>query len=329
MTHISRLLLATMTAAAMLAACTPPAGNEPARSEGTTSTEAAARAPDAKVFLELERQATEAFITGDSAFFERILSDKMVMQEGGFRLGKADALGMIADVRCEVEDGWALTEPQLSKIDDDTYVLTYKSSIDGSCTASGKTEKLPSPERASSVWVRNGEQWQTVFHGEIPIFDPATASEAGNSEEPDKKVPSETIAAAPRIPVKPASDAISDALMATERLLWDAWMKHDADRINELMAARIAFVNLFGTYFPDKAAALADWTSDACQVSSFMLNNGVGSTISPTVGILTVTGTVHGTCGGQDISGQKIYATTVYVKEGEAWKWAFGFNSPN
>ena len=36
-----------------------------------------------------------------------------------------------------------------------------------------------------------------------------------------------------------------------------------------------------------------------------------------------------GTCGEQDIGGQAIHATTVYVKDGDAWRWAFGFNSPS
>jgi len=62
---------------------------------------------------------------------------------------------------------------------------------------------------------------------------------------------------------------------------------------------------------------------------SFTLTNGVGTSVSPTVGVLTLTGTVVGTCGGQDISGQRTYGNSVYVKDGGAWKWAFGFNSPS
>jgi hypothetical protein len=42
-----------------------------------------------------------------------------------------------------------------------------------------------------------------------------------------------------------------------------------------------------------------------------------------------LTGTVEGTCGAQDISGQEIHATAVYVKIDDTWKWAFGFNSPS
>ena len=73
-------------------------------------------------------------------------------------------------------------------------------------------------------------------------------------------------------PAPPQADAITDSLMASEHDIWDAWMKHDADRIAVLSTDDMSIVN---------------------------------------------------------ISGQEIYATTVYVKDGDAWKWAFGFNSPS
>jgi hypothetical protein len=39
-----------------------------------------------------------------------------------------------------------------------------------------------------------------------------------------------------------------------------------------------------------------------------------------------VVGSVDGNCGGQ--KPPLVYGTSVYVKDGDAWKWAFGFNSP-
>lgn len=65
-----------------------------------------------------------------------------------------------------------------------------------------------------------------------------------------------------------------------------------------------------------------------CNVTSFELADGVGTYVSPTAGILTLTGTVNGSCGDTDTSGQEIHRNSVYVKVGDAWKWAFGFNSP-
>jgi len=318
-------VLSLSAATVVLAACSPTGSAPPTAVNGDAAGSAAA-APSADALLALDRQANEAYFRGDGTFFEGFLSDKLVMQQGGSRLSKADIVRMINGVTCDVEDGWSLTEPQMSKIDDDTYALSYVATAEGSCTVDGKTDKVPSPVRASTVWIRNGEQWQVVFHGENLIVDPAAPPPADGVVEPLKD---ETSAASTgEAAAAPQADPITDALMAIEHEAWEAWMTHDAGRIDALTTADMSFVNIFGTYLPDKAAAIKEWTSTACEVSGFTLTHGVATSVSPTVSILTVTGTAEGTCGEQDISGQEIYTTTVYVKDGEAWKWAFGFNSP-
>ncbi len=63
--------------------------------------------------------------------------------------------------------------PHMSKIDDDTYVLSYKGTWDGSCKAlDGPPGKMPSPIRAATVFTRSGDKWQAAFHGENLIVDP-------------------------------------------------------------------------------------------------------------------------------------------------------------
>lgn len=324
----SRHVLSVLAAAVVLAGCGP-TGSAPAKDGNTDAARPAATAPTADALLALDRQATEAYFRGDSKFFEGFLSDKLVMQQGGSRLSKADVVRMIGGVKCDVEDSWSLTEPQMSRIDNDTYALSYVATVEGSCTMDGRTEILPSPVRASTVWIRNGEAWQVVFHGENLIVDPTAPPDADKSDEPASGDTATADAMETGAPAGgPAADPITDALMAAEHEAWEAWRTHDAGRIDALTAEDMSFVNIFGTYFADRAAAIKDWTSTACNVTRVTLTNGVGTSISPTVGVLTVTGSVEGTCGAQDISGQEIYATTVYVKDGDAWKWAFGFNSP-
>jgi hypothetical protein len=48
--------------------------------------------------------------------------------------------------------------------------------------------------------------------------------------------------------------------------------------------------------------------------------------ISPTVEILTLTGSADGTCDGQ--KNGDLYQTAVYVKEGDTWKLAYMMESP-
>ncbi|WP_347260013.1 nuclear transport factor 2 family protein [Rudaea sp.] len=285
-------------------------------------------APTTDALLALEKQAHEAYIRGDGKFFENLLSDKWVAQQGGIRRSKADAVKGISGVRCEVGPGWALSEPRMLKIDKDAYVLSYESNLRGSCTENGKTEKLPDRARAATVWVRNGDRWQAVFHGENPIIDPSAPPSSDKKAEPgaDAHTATDTNTGASAHNV--TADPITGALMAAENAVSDAWRRHDAKTINELTANDIAFVDIYGTFTANKPATVKAWTSTLCNVSSFTLTNGVGTSVSPTVGIVTVTGSYVGTCGGQDISGQKIAENSVYVKVGGVWKWVFAFNSP-
>jgi ketosteroid isomerase-like protein len=282
--------------------------------------------PTADALLALDKQATEAYIKGDSNFFETFLSEKMVMQQGGTRLSKADIVKMISGVKCVVKDSWAITKPQMLEIDVDTYVLSYESSIQGSCTIAGKSEAMLGPVRAASVFIRNGDKWQVAFHGENLIIDP-TAPPVADKKEDENAVANVNIIVDPA-QAKLTADTITTTLMTAENNAWDAWIAKDAKRIEALMANDVAFIDIFGNYSANKVDAIKVWTSSVCDISSFSLTNGVGTTVSPNVAILTLTGTVNGNCGGTDISGQKIFGNTVYVKVGNEWKWVFGFNSP-
>jgi hypothetical protein len=91
-------------------------------------------------------------------------------------------------------------------------------------------------------------------------------------------------------------------------------------------ASDISFINIFGTYLATKADALKNWSGAGCDVKRVSVTDATGTMLSPTVGILTFTGTADGTCYGQAVG--PIWGTSVYVKDGNAWKWAFGINTP-
>ena len=332
MTKIKYFVL-VVAAAFSFTAWGAPVDNTPAN-KNSNAVKPAAAAPTAVALLALDTQAQKAFIKGDGKFFEGLLSDKLVMTSGGQRMSKADVVKMISGNKCDIKDGWALTEPQMIKLNNNAYVLSYKTNMEGSCTYEGKTEKQPSPVRAATVWVRHGDKWQAAFHGENPIIDPTNptkASSAAPTNPADSKntAKKDDKAATHAKPPAPAADTSTAALMTAEKSIWEAWRAKDTKRIVALTAGEIAFVNIFGTHFANKADVVKDWAGALCDVKSFSLTDGVGTLVLPTVGILTLTGSANGTCGGTDISGQRIYGTSVYVKVGNAWKWAFGFNSPS
>ena len=319
---MSSILKSTLVAAVSIAfvLCAALASNSNAN-----AAKPAAVAPTTDELLALDKQATEAYINGNGQFFEGLLSEKIVMTNNGHRMNKADVIKMISGVRCNIK-GWSLTEPHMQRINNDTYVLSYKASIEGTCTSGGKTDQPPSPVRAATVWMRNGEKWQAAFHGENLIVDPQALSETYKMEQSEKGDLKKDTAGVVG-PAKRIGDSGTEGLMTAEKAIWGAWKEKNAKKLEELTAADITFVNIFGTYFADKADVIKDWTGATCHVKSFSLTDGVGTLVSPTIGILTVTGSVDGDCGGQ--KPPPVYGASVYVKNGGAWKWAFGFNSPH
>ena len=303
----------------VLVACQSPPKNLTAKTNADA--QPAAAAPTAAALLALDKQANEAYLNSDPKFFEGILSDKFVMRAGGEQMDKAAVVKMISGNKCDVKE-WKLEDPQMAKIDADTYVLSYKGTFDGSCTGpDGRSMKLPSPIRAATVWIRSGGAWRAAFHGENLIFDlknppPPTKAADKKKQTKDDKTGGR----------KPAADSSTAAMMAIEKDVWEAWKAKDAKKLEELTARDLSFQNIFGIFFANKADTIKDWTSTRCEVKSVSVTDGAGTLLSPTLGILNRTGTAEGTCDGQKLAAVPIYGTSVFVKDGESWKLAFSLN---
>ena len=331
---MKKITFVVLLAAALmvLAACGGPAANTGANNANTASTKPAAAAPTTTALMALEKQANEAYVKGESKFFDGMLNDKfVVLTNDGQRMDKATTVKMIAGVKCDIKS-MDLTEPAMSMIDADTYALSYKATWDGTCNGpDGKPMKVPSPIRSASVWVRSGDKWQAVFHGENLIVDPKATppppAPTARKEEPkkDEKTAANSNAAT-NPPERAKPDDNTDALMKVELALWEAWKEHDATKLDARMAREVSFVNIFGTSLANRAEAMKDWTGTGCQVKSVSVTDGFATALSPTVEMLTHKGTADGTCGGQKIGGTDIWGVSIYVKEGDAWKFAFGMN---
>ena len=321
------LFVLLAVASTLFLACGGSAVNTGANNANTNVTKPSAAAPTTDALLALDRQANEAYVKGNSKFFEEMLSDKFVILGGGQRMDKAATVKMIASVKCDIKS-MDLTEPAMSMIDADTYALSYKAAWDGTCNGpDGKPMKVPGPIRSASVWVRNGDKWQAVFHGENLIVDPKAAPPppAAKKEEAkkDEKTAGNSNTAAP---AKGTSDANTDALVKVELALWEAWKEHDAKKLDAMLAKDVSFVNIFGTALANRADAMKDWIGNGCQVKSVSVSDGFATALSPTVEMLTRKGTADGTCGGQEIGGTPIWGVSIFVKDGDAWKFAFGMN---
>ncbi len=276
-----------------------------------TAEKTAPPAPTKDALVALEKSAYEAWKSKDAKFWGTFLSDNFVGYGSSGKLDKASATQEYTGAGCEIKS-YDLSDERMRPLGKGVALITYKRTVDGTCGG----QKVPANSWAASVYVREGDQWKGAFHAESPIVDPtaAAAKPAANKEAPKAH---ETIS---------VGDAHTDAMLAVERTLWEDWRTHDAKKIEKLTARDISFINIFGTYFATKADALKDWSGTGCDVKRVSITDAAGTMLSPTVGILTFTGAADGTCYGQ-VPGA-IWGTSVYLREGNAWKWSFGINTP-
>jgi len=312
------LLTLTFIAGAFFAARGVDARNSPAartaKPANTNAPKPIAEAPTIDALMALDKQANEAYVKGDSRFFESLLSEKFVMRDGAQRMGKAAVVKMIAGVKCEVRI-WNLDERWMAKIDADTYVLSYRSTWDGTCTGpDGKSMKIPSPIRAATVWIRSGDRWQAAFHGENPIIDPKNSPNA---------LPAPAAGPAEKAEAK-AADPNTDALVAVEKSVWEAWKADDAKKLEGLTANSLSFIDIYGNSYSNKTDTIRAWAGAICQVKSVGVTDGVATALSPTAKLLMHKGTADGTCYGERVPA--VHGNSIYVRDGDAWKLTFTMN---
>jgi hypothetical protein len=268
--------------------------------------------PTVAALMTLEKSAYQAWKSKDARFWDTFLWDNFVGYGSSGKLDKASAKREYTGADCEIKS-YVLSEEQLRALGNDAALLTYKVTVDGACGG----QKVPATSWAAGVYVRGGDTWKGAFHAEAPVVDPKISPATPVAKRGARK----------QIEPEPAArDARTDAMLAAERTLWEAWRAHDGGKIDSLTARNVSFINIFGTYLATKADALKNWTGTGCDVKSVSVTDAVGTMLSPTAGILTFNGAADGTCYGQNVG--PIWGTSIYVKDGDAWKWTFGINLP-
>jgi hypothetical protein len=307
-----KYLVLTAAAALVYTACARNALANDANAAKITKKTAQA-GPTKVALVTLEKSAYAAWKSKDAKFWDTFLSDKYVGWGSSGRLDKASATKEFTGADCAIKS-YALSDEQVSPLGKGAALITYKITVDGICGG----QEVPANSWAASVYVRDGDKWKGAFHAEAAVVDPKAAI----AKPTDKEKAPQKDEAQPGAP-----DASDDAMLALEKTVWEAWRAHDGKKLEDLTAKNISFINIFGTYFANKADALKDWTGAGCDVKSVSVTGAARTMLSPTTGILTFQGTADGTCYGQEVN-SVIWGTSVYVKNGDAWKWTFGINVP-
>jgi len=326
----------------LLGACTPPAnngGNTNANSNANAAAKPAAAAPTADALLAMDKQATEAYFKADASFWPGFLSDKAVDFDGAKAVGKADMIKMITSDKCDMKTS-SLDEPKMVMIDNDDYVLVYKATVDATCTnQAGKSMKVPSPIRAATLYTRSGDKWQAVWHNEVPIVDaknPPPAAPAADANKPaEKKTDDKTAAnsnsnsnsSSTSAAAAPSKSANTDALAKLQEQGWEAFKNKDAKWFDSTITSSFVDVDPMGNVFSGKADAIKNWTETMkCDgITKVGVADAYAVSISPTLELLHAKGTADGKCDGHPNG--DLWQTNLYVKDGDAWKLAFLFET--
>jgi hypothetical protein len=298
--------------------------NANANANANTAAKPAPAAPTAESLIKYDTEATEAYFKGDSKYFETFLSDKYI-HAGQAAPNKAGVLAEIAKVKCDVKLS-SFTEPKAFRIDDNTYVMTYKGTFDGTCNdgPNGSVQKIDSPMRGTTVLTRNGDTWQAVFHGENKILDPANPpkADAKKADAPKPEAKKEEAPAA-----KAATSPNTAAVVAAEKAGWVMWMNKDAKGLDSFLAKSAAISNGDGTFNDDRASIVKYWADMPCKdIKNVDVKDAFGTTLGPNTEMITFKGWSDGTCYGTKNGTQP--SMSIYVKEGDSWKLAFGFSGP-
>ena len=230
----------TAAAAFIFAACGGNVLANNASADDTPERTASARPTKAEL-MTLEKSAYEACKSKDAKFWVTFLSDKFVAWGLFGKLDKASATKGYTSADCEIKS-YALSDEQLSSLGKDAVLITYKATVSGTCGG----QQLPSNSRAAAIYVRDDGKWKLAFHAQAAIVDPkATLAKLVDRQQAHNEDDSEPT----------NRNAGTEAMLAAEKNVWEAWRVHDAKKIADLTAQDISFINIFGVYLATKTDA--------------------------------------------------------------------------
>ena len=306
------LITLTLIMAALLAACGAPATNTPtannANAGNTNTAKPVAAAPTKEALMTMERAGWEAWKNRDAKWTEENASDKYVGLGTSGRMDKAAAVKSYTTQKCEIKN-YTLSDDQMQMVGPDVAVLTFKGAQDYTCDG----KKGPANVQSASIYIREGDKWKALFYAETPVVDPKAPP--AKPAAPAKKEEAKKEEAKP--------DAATDALVAIEKKIWEAWKVKDAKPLEDILAKDFVFYG--GEGRRDRPTIIKAWaTENKCEVKSYWLSDAMSASLTKDVSMLTYKGGGDGICEGQPITTD--WFVSVYTKEGDAWRERFGMS---
>lgn len=310
-----QLTVLTLVAAAFIAACGGAADNKPAANTNAananaanTATKPVAAAPTKDALMTLEKAGWEAWKNRDAKWTEENYSDKGVNLGSTGRTDKAAMIKAFTTQKCEIKS-YSLSDDQMAMVGPDVAVLTFKGAQDATCDG----KKSPANVQAASIYAREGDKWKAVFYAETPVIDPKAPP--AKPAAPAKKTEAKKEEAKP--------DAATEAVLAIEKKIWEAWKAKDSKGLEDVLGKDFMFYG--GEGRRDRATILKAWaTENKCEIKSYTLTDAMSVSFAKDVTLLTYRGGADGTCEGKPVPTE--WYASIYTKEGDTWKEAFGMS---
>lgn len=297
------LILGFMVLSAVLiAACGGQAG--PANTENAnTENSNTAEAPDSSAaVIEAEKKGYDAWKNKDGKYFEEAAADNYV-GNGPF-YDKASVVKFVNEFPCDVKDV-KLEDPQTVELTSAAVLVTSKEVADYTCD--GKPGA--SPLWAAGLFVKDGDKWKVAFHQVVHALD-------AKGERMLSSIPANR---------ENATDDLTKNLSEMDKKAWEAWSKKDSKFFEDW--ASDAYVSLDSDGRTDKAKLVKEVAEMQCEVKGFSMEGFKAVQVSENVAILTYTASQDVKCGDNALPGN-VFASTVYVKDGDSWKGAFHIETP-
>lgn len=117
-----------------------------------------------QMLVGLEKQSWVAWKAHDARFFEDFLSDDHVEVGPRGLTNKAALVTGVGSPVCKV-DSYSVDAFRFTRVADDTAVLNYRAKQKTTCGS----VSIPSPARATSVYVKRDGKWLNVLYQQTPV----------------------------------------------------------------------------------------------------------------------------------------------------------------
>jgi len=316
-----RYLVLTAMAAVLFTGCEPAANTNTARNANSNAANtnanananrASAPAPTKDELMALERSAYDAWKNKNAGFWDSFLSANFSGYGQAGRMDKAAAIKQYSGADCDVKSV-TITDDQMTQIAPDVAAVSYKVAADATCGG----QKLPAEQWAGGFYVRENGQWKGAFHAETPVFDPkAPSSPAKPATQPPPTAAS---------PAATGSDATTNAIVAAETKIWEAWKNKDAAAMESALGKDFTFVSGMGRW--DRAQTMKMWVTESkCDVKSYSITDPKTTPLANNITLLTFKGAGQGTCDGQPI--QTEWYGVAYMNDAGTWKPVWAISVP-